>query len=115
MPPQVINYMQSTPTVPSLSSRLTSLPINFELSPIIRQENIEHISNVNDIDIQTNNFNPLTRNCISEQNYDVIDPREASSIKFNNILEPTKIELSTWIGGMLIFYYFQKYIFKTSI
>ncbi|XP_031774823.1 dystrobrevin beta isoform X1 [Apis florea] len=97
--PQVINYMQSTPMVPSVS-RLTSLPINFELSPIIRQENIEHTSNVNDTDIQTNNFNPLTRNCISEQNYDIIDSREASSnIKFNNILEPTKIELSTWIGG----------------
>lgn len=99
--PQVINYMQSTPMVPSVS-RLTSLPINFELSPIIRQENTENTSNVNDTDIQTNNFNPLTRNCISEQNYDIIDSREASSnIKFNNILEPTKIELSTWIGGML--------------
>ncbi|XP_050475798.1 dystrotelin-like isoform X2 [Bombus huntii] len=99
--PRVINYMQSTPMVPPLPSRLTPLPINFELSPIIRQENVEQISNVNDTDIlQPNDFNP-TGDYINKQNHDVIiDSVEAStSLGFSNVLEPTQIELSTWIGG----------------
>ncbi|CAL7942942.1 unnamed protein product [Xylocopa violacea] len=98
---QVINHMQSTPMIPPLSSRLTSLPINFELSPIIRQENTEQVSNVNDTDmLQANNFNP-SGDCISEENRDaIIDSEEAStSLGTSNILEPTQIELSTWIGG----------------
>lgn len=107
--PQVINHMQSTPMVPPLSSRLTSLPINFELSPIIRQENVEHISDVNVTDIlQSNNFT-RTGDCINKQNHDIMDSAEAStSLGFSNILEPTQIELSTWIGGTLfLFYYFK--------
>ncbi|XP_017876713.1 dystrotelin-like [Ceratina calcarata] len=95
--PAVINQMQSTPMVPTLSSRLTALPINFELSPIIRQECTERILGANDTDtLQSNNFNP-TINCISEETRDtVIDSREAST---SNPLQPTQIELSTWIGG----------------
>ncbi|XP_043508992.1 dystrophin-1-like isoform X3 [Frieseomelitta varia] len=98
--PQVINHMQSTPMVPALSSRLTCLPINFELSPIIRQENVEHISDVNVTDIlQSNNFT-RTGDCINKQNHDIMDSAEAStSLGFSNVLEPTQIELSTWIGG----------------
>ncbi|XP_076381043.1 dystrotelin [Megalopta genalis] len=97
--PHLINYMQSTPMIPPLSSRLAALPINFELSPIIRQENIEQSSNLNDTDIlQPNNFNPtLSGECIIEESNDV---EEAStSTNFGNALEPTHIELSTWIGG----------------
>ncbi|CAK9832150.1 Dystrophin, isoforms A/C/F/G/H [Anthophora retusa] len=100
MPP-VINHMQSTPMVPPFSSRLTALPINFELSPIIRQENTEQISDVNDTDLlQSNNFNP-TGDCINGENHDgIINSGEAStSLGFSNVLEPTRIELSTWIGG----------------
>ncbi|XP_076178311.1 dystrotelin isoform X2 [Ptiloglossa arizonensis] len=100
--PQVINHMQSTPMVPPLSSRLAALPINFELSPIIRQENIEQISNSNNTDVlQTNNFNPtLSVECIAEENHDVFCSGEAStSSSFGNALDPTRIELSTWIGG----------------
>ncbi|KAK1127028.1 hypothetical protein K0M31_004642 [Melipona bicolor] len=97
--PQVINHMQSTPMVPPLSSRLTTLPINFELSPIIRQENVEHISDVNVTDILQSNFT-RTGDCINKQNHDIMDSAEAStSLGFSNVLEPTQIELSTWIGG----------------
>ncbi|XP_053980789.1 dystrophin-related protein 2-like [Hylaeus volcanicus] len=100
--PQVMNHMQSTPMVPPLTSRLAALPINFELSPIIRQETIEQISNSNNTDVlQTNNFNPaLSVECVTEENHDVICAAEAStSSSFGNTLEPTRIELSTWIGG----------------
>ena len=101
--PQVISHMQSTPMVPPLSSRLAALPINFELSPIIRQESIEHDSNSNDTDtLQSNNFNPtLSGECIIEESHDVITSvgEASTSSGFGNILEPTHIELSTWIGG----------------
>lgn len=104
--PQVISHMQSTPMVPALSSRLAALPINFELSPIIRQESIEHDSNSNDTDtLQSNNFNPtLSGECIIEESHDVITSvgEASTSSSFGNILEPTHIELSTWIGGMLL-------------
>ncbi|XP_076280861.1 uncharacterized protein LOC143209299 isoform X2 [Lasioglossum baleicum] len=97
--PRIMNYMQSTPMIPPLSSRLAALPINFELSPIIRQESIEQNTNLNDTDmLQPNNFNPtLSGECITEESNDV---EEAStSTNFGNTLEPTHIELSTWIGG----------------
>lgn len=99
--PHVINHMQSTPMVPPLSSRLTSLPINFELSPIIRQDNSEEVSNINDTDIlQSNNFSS-TGDCTSNENHEAaIDSGEAStSLGFTNVLEPSQVELSTWIGG----------------
>ncbi|XP_076246653.1 uncharacterized protein LOC143186770 isoform X2 [Calliopsis andreniformis] len=98
--PQVINHMQSTPMVPPLSSRLAALPINFELSPIIREESIKPISDPNDTDIlQSNNFDPtMSQERGTEKNYN--DTGEAStSSGFGNVLEPTHIELSTWIGG----------------
>ncbi|XP_031847907.1 uncharacterized protein LOC116433688 [Nomia melanderi] len=99
--PHIINYMQSTPMVPPLSSRLAALPINFELSPIIRQENIEQTSNSNDtVTLQSNNFNPtLSGECITEESNDIGAEEASTSTNFVNALEPTHIELSTWIGG----------------
>ncbi|KZC14713.1 PREDICTED: dystrophin-1-like [Dufourea novaeangliae] len=99
--PRVINYMQSTPMIPSLSLRLAALPINFELSPIIRQENIEQISNSNDTNtLQSNNFNATqSGEYVIEENHDTGTGEASASSNFVNTLEPTHIELSTWIGG----------------
>ena len=98
--PQIISHMQSTPMVPPLSSRLASLSMNFELSPIIRQETIEQSSSTNDTDVlQSSSFNP-TEESIIKENHDVTNSGKAStSLGFSNIIEPTQIELSTWIGG----------------
>lgn len=108
--PQIISHMQSTPMVPPLSSRLASLSMNFELSPIIRQETIEQSSSTNDTDVlQSSSFNP-TEESIIKDNHDVTNSGKAStSLGFSNIIEPTQIELSTWIGGIL--YYFNSILF----
>lgn len=103
--PQVISNMQSTPMVPPLSSRLAALPINFELSPIIREESIKQVTNSNSTDIlQSNNFNPtLSEECVTEKSHNVINSvgEASTSSGFGNVLEPARIELSTWIGGTL--------------
>lgn len=101
--PQVLNRMQSTPMLPPLSSRLAGLPLDFELSPIIRQENGERqSSNSGDKDaLSSNNFTPgPTTECTEEHRETAICSGQAStSSGFGNTLEPTHIELSTWIGG----------------
>ncbi|KYN34358.1 Dystrophin, isoform D [Trachymyrmex septentrionalis] len=104
--PQIITRMQSTPMLPPLSSRLTALPLEFELSPIIRQDNTNQpgakLQRRNDT-LTLDNFNtssPIER--IAEENNANALPciEEAStSTGFANISESNHIELSTWIGG----------------
>lgn len=104
--PRVITHMQSTPMLPPLSSRLTALPLEFELSPIIRQDSTNqqgaklqrrkdklmldsfNTSSLIERTTDENNANPLP--CIEEA---------STSTGFVNIPESNRIELSTWIGG----------------
>ncbi|KAG7199150.1 hypothetical protein KM043_018039 [Ampulex compressa] len=102
---QVINRIQSTPMLQPLSSRLTALPLEFELSPIIRQDNSDQqISNLNNGKdaLTSNDFNSIlsTEHVIQDRLNSLECTGEAStSSGFGNALEPTRIELSTWIGG----------------
>lgn len=98
--------MQSTPMLPPLSSRLTALPLEFELSPIIRQDSTSqqgaklqrrkdklmldsfNISSPIEQTTDENNTNALP--CIEEA---------STSTGFTNISKSNRIELSTWIGG----------------
>lgn len=107
--PRIITHMQSTPMLPPLSSRLTALPLEFELSPIIRQDNtnqqgakLQRRKN----ELMLDSFNTsspienMTEN-MTENNANVLSCTEEASTStgFANIPESNRIELSTWIGG----------------
>jgi len=103
--PQIITRMQSTPMLPPLASRLTALPLEFELSPIIRQDNTNQsgakLQHRNDT-LTLDNFNtssPIER-IVEENNANALPCIEEASTStgFANISE-NRIELSTWIGG----------------
>ncbi|KAH0944982.1 hypothetical protein HN011_005153 [Eciton burchellii] len=99
-----ITRMQSTPMLP-LSSRLAPLPLEFELSPIIRQENMNQETKLQyKKDKSTpDSFNmSLSMECMGEENnINALPCIEETSINsgFNNITGNNCIELSTWIGG----------------
>lgn len=91
--------------LPPLSSRLTALPLEFELSPIIRQDN----ANQQEVKLQhrkdklmLDNFNtssPIDPKAEENNANGLSCTEEAStSTGFANI-ESNRIELSTWIGG----------------
>jgi len=117
-----ITRMQSTPMLP-LSSRLAPLPLEFELSPIIRQENMNKETKLQyKKDKSTSdsfNISSSIERMGEENNINTLPCIEETSISsgFNNITENNCIELSTWIGGkynvsISIKRYFQKYIYK---
>lgn len=99
--PQLITRMQSTPMLPPVSSRLTTLPLEFELSPIIRQDNVDHqrLLHHKKDQLKANSFNisiPIGENDVNT----LPSIEEATACSgFVNIPENTHIELSTWIGG----------------
>lgn len=104
--PRIMTHMQSTPMLPPLSSRLTALPLEFELSPIIRQDNtsqqgaklqrrkdklmLDSFNTSSPIEHTTDENNANALPCIEEA---------STSTGFANISESNRIELSTWIGG----------------
>lgn len=99
----IISHMQSTPMLPFVSSKFT--PLEFELSPIIRQDNTDERSQLyhrknkltpNSLDTSLS-IQPIL---IKESNASVFPCIEepSTSSKFDNI-ESNRIELSTWIGG----------------
>ncbi|KAK2587756.1 hypothetical protein KPH14_003864 [Odynerus spinipes] len=96
---QFINRLQSTPMVRP-SSRVAALPLEFELSPIIRQDTLErHLSNVtgrNKIQTSTNFNTSLEKN---DTNGLTCTEEASSSSTFAKAPSSTYIELSTWIGG----------------
>jgi len=114
-----ITRMQSTPMLP-LSSRLVPLPLEFELSPIIRQENMNQETK---LQYKKDKLTPDSFNMSSsmertggENNINALPYIEETSISsgFNNITGNNCIELSTWIGGkynisISIKIYFQKH------
>lgn len=98
--------MQSTPMLPSLSSRLTALPLEFELSPIIRQDNtnqqeskLQHRKDKLMLD-SFNTSSPI-EHTTEETNANALPCAEEASTStgFANIPNSNRIELSTWIGG----------------
>jgi len=97
--------MQSTPMLPPLSSRLVALPLEFELSPIIRQDNPnqqEIILHHQNDKVTSDSFNTsLTiENTGEESNANALAcVEEASTSSAFGIPESSRIELSTWIGG----------------
>lgn len=104
--PQIITRMQSTPMLPPLTSRVAALPLEFELSPIIRQDNTDQqgikLHHRKD-KLITSDFNitlPIER-MEEEANANVLPCVEEASTSsgFGNIPENSRIELSTWIGG----------------
>lgn len=97
--PQTMRCVQSTPLLPSLpvASRFSTLP-EFQLSPIIRPNNNADcnnttISNINPYEINSNLFD----NSNVDRSHE--ETREASSTYENSKLS-SKIQLSTWIGGI---------------
>lgn len=104
--PQIIARMQSTPMLPPLSSRLVALPLEFELSPIIRQDNSNQQGNKlhhrND-KLTSSSFNTslTVEHTGGESNANALTCVEevSTSSAFGNIPESSCIELSTWIGG----------------
>jgi len=98
--------MQSTPMLPPLSSRLTALPLEFELSPIIRQDDtnqqgtkLQHRKDKLMLD-SFNTSSPIEHTA-EENNANALPCIEEASTStgFANIPESSHIELSTWIGG----------------
>lgn len=105
--PQFITRMQSTP-MPALSSRLTALPLEFELSPIIRQDStnqqgIKLQHRKDKLTLDTFNTSSPIEHTIEEDNANALPCTEKASTstnaRFANISENNRIELSTWIGG----------------
>jgi len=98
--------MQSTPMLPPLSSRLTALPLEFELSPIIRQDDtnqqgtkLQHRKDKLMLD-SFNTSSPIEHTAEENNANGLPCIEEAStSTGFVNISENNRIELSTWIGG----------------
>lgn len=101
--PQIITRMQSTPMLPPLSSRLTALPLEFELSPIIRQNTTDQPKTFNSTNKLTSDFNTTStiEHTEGKDNANALScAQEAStSSGFGNIRENSHMELSTWIGG----------------
>lgn len=105
--PQIIARMQSTPMLPPLSSRLVALPLEFELSPIIRQDNSNQqqgttLHHKND-KLTSDSFNTslIMEHIGEESNVNALACVEGASTSsaFCNLPESSRIELSTWIGG----------------
>lgn len=105
--PQIITRMQSTPMLPPLSSRLTALPLEFELSPIIRQDSTNQqgtkLQHKDKLMLDTFNTSSPVEHTIEEDNANALSCAEKASTstnaRFANISESNRIELSTWIGG----------------
>lgn len=101
--PQIITRMQSTPMLPPLSSRLTALPLEFELSPIIRQDATDQQKTLHRKNKLTSDFNTSStiEHTGGKDNANALScAQEAStSSGFGNIPENSRMELSTWIGG----------------
>ncbi|XP_063991824.1 dystrophin-like [Diachasmimorpha longicaudata] len=97
---QVINRVQSTPMLPPISSRYPALTLpEFELSPIIRQLNTDkhqHQAIDNGNESQENTY----RNSEISRSAEGVESQEVSNTYSNTgVCEPSRIELSTWIGG----------------
>lgn len=102
--PQIITRMQSTPMLPPLSSRLTALPLEFELSPIIRQDTADPQKTFHRKDkLISDHFNTSSpiEHTIGEDNANALSCAQETFTNsgFGNIPENSHIELSTWIGG----------------
>lgn len=99
--PQTMRCVQSTPLLPSLpvASRFSTLP-EFQLSPIIRTSNNVDCNNTT---ISNGNVNPyeINSNLSDNSRHDGLheETREVSSSYENSKLS-SKIQLSTWIGGI---------------
>ncbi|EFN75104.1 dystrotelin isoform X3 [Harpegnathos saltator] len=101
--PQIITRMQSTPMLPTLSSRVAALPLEFELSPIIRQDNVQQGIKLHHRKdkVTPSSFDTLPmEHTAEEDNANALScTEEASTSSGFNIPENSRIELSTWIGG----------------
>lgn len=104
--PQIITRMQSTPMLPALPSKVTALPLEFELSPIIRQDNVEQrniklYQRKNKLTPDSFNTSLSVEHTREEDNANALPCIEeaSTSTRFNNVPENSRIELSTWIGG----------------
>lgn len=102
--PQIITRMQSTPMLPPLSSRLTALPLEFELSPIIRQGTADQQKTLHRKDkLISDSFNTSSpiQHTGEEDNTNALSCAQETftSSGFGNIPENSRMELSTWIGG----------------
>ncbi|XP_029675460.1 dystrotelin-like [Formica exsecta] len=102
--PQIITRMQSTPMLPPLSSRLTALPLEFELSPIIRQDTADQQKTLHRKDkLTSDSFNTSSpiQHTGGEDNTNALSCAQETftSSGFGNIPENSRMELSTWIGG----------------
>ncbi|GAB1869081.1 Dystrophin, isoform B [Camponotus japonicus] len=102
--PQIITRMQSTPMLPPLSSRLTALPLEFELSPIIRQDIADPQKTLHRKDkLISDSFNTSSpiEHTVGEDNANALScvQETFTNSGFGNIPENSRMELSTWIGG----------------
>ncbi|XP_029159934.1 dystrophin-like isoform X1 [Nylanderia fulva] len=98
-----ITRMQSTPMLPPLTSRLTALPLEFELSPIIRQDSTDQPKTLHSKNKLTPDFNTTSTIEHTERKDDVnalsCTQEASTSSGFGNLSENSRMELSTWIGG----------------
>lgn len=102
--PQIITRMQSTPMLQPLSSRVTVLPLEFELSPIIRQDSVQQGIKLHHRKdkVKPNSFDtslPIEHTADEDNANALPCTEEASTSSGFNIPENSRIELSTWIGG----------------
>ncbi|XP_029159940.1 dystrophin-1-like isoform X2 [Nylanderia fulva] len=98
-----ITRMQSTPMLPPLTSRLTALPLEFELSPIIRQDSTDQPKTLHSKNKLTPDFNTTSTIEHTERKDDVnalsCTQEASTSSGFGNLSENSRMELSTWIGA----------------
>ncbi|XP_015610348.1 dystrophin [Cephus cinctus] len=107
MPSRIMNRMESTPMFRPVNSRVTPLPVEFELSPIVRQGTIENsrtleskiATHIYSLDKLPNNgkISDVSENMRTDIHAQA-DGTYTSS-RLSNVSEFTRIELSTWIGG----------------
>lgn len=88
--PRDLNLIQSTPMVHPAISRISALPMAFQLSPIIHQKSPDY-ENSSALDNNDTVINNNASNKISGE-------RLFSGDSFNTT-NNTRLEPSTWIGG----------------
>ncbi|XP_046627946.1 dystrophin-like isoform X1 [Neodiprion virginianus] len=109
--PRIMTHMESTPMLHPIASRVTPLPLEFELSPIVQQGTVERKFK------RDSTFARQGREALAVENFDsspvtsmnsrrdklgtqsCTDSNYPSSGFGGNLSEFTPVNLSTWIGG----------------
>lgn len=93
--------MQSTPMLPPIASRIPALPLDFELSPIVRQGTIERQRQTPRL-LKMATLSEHSSSFISNASGSEAQQPRDKNYSTLDIPDNTKIDLSTWIGGNLL-------------